>query len=160
MLQYLLLLCALAIPGILALAVPVIEATAEDPKCLDINHCRTLTNIIWSCLITIFACTWVSIHHNVVLGLESGIDFAALWERVWVTALTLLVPEFTLAWAIRQWIMARTIAKRFNKIQARLLHAGADSAVIVKPGMLAIHPTASQEKVRERWEREDREREE
>ncbi|KZP12340.1 hypothetical protein FIBSPDRAFT_836385 [Athelia psychrophila] len=114
MLQYLLLLCALAIPGILALAVPVIEATAEDPKCLDIIHCRTLTNIVWSCLITIFACTWVSIHHNVVLGSKSGINFAALWERVWVTALTLLVPEYTLAWAVRQWLMARIIAGQLN----------------------------------------------
>ncbi|KZP12333.1 hypothetical protein FIBSPDRAFT_937003, partial [Athelia psychrophila] len=161
MLQYLLLLCALAIPGILALAVPVIEATAEDPKCLDIIHCRTLTNIVWSCLITIFACTWVSIHHNVVLDSESRkATFYALWERVWVTALTLLVPEYTLAWAVRQWIMARQIARRFNNILPGLPRAVADSADIVEPAIPVIHTTSLQEKVREGWERGDGEREE
>ncbi|KZP12328.1 hypothetical protein FIBSPDRAFT_836378 [Athelia psychrophila] len=115
MLQYLLLLCAFAVPGIRALACPVIDsATAEDSKCLDITHCRTLWNIVWSCLITILACTWVSIHHNVVLDSKSGINIAALWERVWVTALTLLVPEFTVVWAVRQWIVWGVLRERYS----------------------------------------------
>ncbi|KZP12342.1 hypothetical protein FIBSPDRAFT_667099, partial [Athelia psychrophila] len=70
---------------------------------------RTLSSVVWSCLVTIFACTWVSVHHNVVPASESGIDGAALLDRVGIAALTMLVPEYTLAWAARQWIVARQI---------------------------------------------------
>ncbi|KZP12330.1 hypothetical protein FIBSPDRAFT_836380 [Athelia psychrophila] len=117
MLQYLLLLCAFAVPGICALAVPVIEATAEDPKCLDITHCRTLWNIVWTCFVTVFACIWVSIHRNVVLDSESAVD--AFLDRLRIAALTILVPEYTLAWAVRQWIVARQLSEEFSEISRK-----------------------------------------
>jgi len=33
--------------------------------CSNVHHCRTVWNIIWSCLVTIFSCTWVAVHPNI-----------------------------------------------------------------------------------------------
>ena len=33
--------------------------------CNDLTHCRTIWSIVWSCLVTIFSCTWVAVHPNV-----------------------------------------------------------------------------------------------
>jgi hypothetical protein len=37
----------------------------SDKSCRDIGHCRTVWDIIWSCLTVISACTWVAIHPNI-----------------------------------------------------------------------------------------------
>ncbi|KAJ7840847.1 hypothetical protein B0H14DRAFT_3695283 [Mycena olivaceomarginata] len=34
-------------------------------SCDNLTHCRKLSAVVWSCLATIFACTWVSVHPNV-----------------------------------------------------------------------------------------------
>lgn len=39
--------------------------TDRADQCDTIGHCRTVWNIIWSCLITIFACIWVAVHPNI-----------------------------------------------------------------------------------------------
>lgn len=53
MLLFLLCLCAIAAPGIYALAIPAVKATSDDfLKCTEIDHCRTIWNIIWSSLAT------------------------------------------------------------------------------------------------------------
>ncbi|KAF7369995.1 hypothetical protein MSAN_00629400 [Mycena sanguinolenta] len=41
------------------------DARATTDSCDDINNCRTFFDIVWGCLATIFACTWVSVHPNV-----------------------------------------------------------------------------------------------
>lgn len=106
-------ICAHIALGIAALAVPaIIEST--DAKCLDLTHCRTLWNILWSCFGTIFAITWVAIHRDVP-DPHSGALRVTL-ERVAITILTLLVPECVVAWAVRQWLMASYIAKRNEKL--------------------------------------------
>ena len=33
--------------------------------CTDLSHCRPIWNIVWSCLVTIFSCTWIAVHINV-----------------------------------------------------------------------------------------------
>ena len=38
------------------------KLSLESNRCTDLTHCRVVYNIIWSCLITIFSCTWVAIH--------------------------------------------------------------------------------------------------
>lgn len=85
-------------------------------QCDNINYCRTLWNIIWSCLITIFACIWVAIHPNItpprappknrlerLAGTRRG-----LGERLAMALLSLLAPEFIFVWALRQWLHARS----------------------------------------------------
>ncbi|KAF7345732.1 hypothetical protein MVEN_01593400 [Mycena venus] len=42
-----------------------LDPRAPTESCDDINNCRKLFDIIWGCLVTIFAATWVSVHPNV-----------------------------------------------------------------------------------------------
>lgn len=120
MLPFLLFLYANLAQVIDALAIPAVdELTEAQSKCIDITHCRTIWSIIWSCLATIFACAWVAVHRNVP-DPKSGAARINL-ERVGITVCALLVPEYIVAWAIRQWIIASDIAKTNEKLakQAR-----------------------------------------
>lgn len=53
-----------SVADIIASSSSVILADRAE-HCDTIGHCRTVWNIIWSCLITIFACTWVVVHPNI-----------------------------------------------------------------------------------------------
>ncbi|KZP34107.1 hypothetical protein FIBSPDRAFT_1035948 [Athelia psychrophila] len=90
------------------LAAAVTE-TDTQAKCIDITHCRTIWNIIWSCLATIFACAWVAVHRNVPDPTSSLIRVNL--DRVAITICALLVPEYMVGWAVRQWLVARRIAE-------------------------------------------------
>ncbi|KZP22152.1 hypothetical protein FIBSPDRAFT_1018240 [Athelia psychrophila] len=37
----------------------------SPPQCDDIHSCRTLYDIVQSCVLTIFACVWVGVHPNI-----------------------------------------------------------------------------------------------
>ena len=103
-----------------ALPVPAIDISNTSPLCTDIDNCRTLTDIIRSCLSTIFLCTWVAMHPNVP---EPVTRKKGRWRRylhkisrifkhkVVLFIWALLVPEYILAWAIRQRLVARRIVK-------------------------------------------------
>jgi len=66
---------------------------------------RTHFDIIWSCVSTLFICTWVAIHPNVPPRGEGHIR--SLWRRIKLMLWTLVVPELILIWAYRQWAAAR-----------------------------------------------------
>jgi hypothetical protein len=104
-----------------ALPVPAVDKANTPSSCEDINNCRTLLDIIWSCITTVFLCTWVAVHPNVPEPVDTqDMDF---WPervheiscfsktKVVMFICTLLVPEYVLAWAIRQRLMARKIVK-------------------------------------------------
>ena len=78
--------------------------------CTDLTHCCTIRNIVWSCLVTIFSCTWVAVHPNVPCPVKWNlvISFARYCLPLFICAL--LVPEYVLVWAIRQFLSARQIA--------------------------------------------------
>ena len=93
--------------------------------CNDLGHCRMTWNIIWSCLVTIFSCTWVAIHPNVPCSKKQEangwiqkcifnplLSFAEHHLPFFICAL--LVPEYVLAWAIRQYLKAWQIASVNN----------------------------------------------
>ncbi|TFK24614.1 hypothetical protein FA15DRAFT_669338 [Coprinopsis marcescibilis] len=69
---------------------------------------RSTSDIVWSCLITVFACSWISVHPNVA-GYNS-----TWWQRyrarlelmIWA----LVAPELIILWAYRQWLGARQLA--------------------------------------------------
>ncbi|EDQ99279.1 uncharacterized protein LACBIDRAFT_316764 [Laccaria bicolor S238N-H82] len=73
---------------------------------------RSLTDIIWSCFTTIFACTWLSVHPNM-----PGPD-----EKCWKTVLrrlelmlwSLICPEMIICWACRQWFAARSLCDEYG----------------------------------------------
>ena len=111
-------------PSIDAGPIPTIEnRSLAGNYCNDLAHCRTIWNIVWSCLVTVFSCTWVAVHPNVPCpkkGEANGwirryienplLSFAE--HRLPLFVCALLVPEYVLAWAIRQFLVARKIAKR------------------------------------------------
>ncbi|SJL18940.1 uncharacterized protein ARMOST_22543 [Armillaria ostoyae] len=68
---------------------------------------RTLLSIIWSCLTTIFACTWLAVHPNMPgrnITTKGAISRAT--ERAKIMVIMILVPEIIVAWAAEQFIVA------------------------------------------------------
>ena len=102
-----------------ALPVPAVDKANTPSSCEDINNCRTLLGIIWSCIATVFLCTWVAVHPNVPEPVDTqDMDFwpkcvheisCFFKNKVVMFICALLVPEYVLAWAIRQRLMARKI---------------------------------------------------
>ena len=100
---------------------PIISRSLESNSCTDLTHSRTIWNIIWSCLATIFSCTWVAVHPNIPCPRKREakncfqrwvrnplLSFAE--HRLPLFVCALLVPEYVLAWAIRQYLSARKIS--------------------------------------------------
>ncbi|PBK80272.1 hypothetical protein ARMGADRAFT_1020976 [Armillaria gallica] len=68
---------------------------------------RTVWNITWSCLSTIFACTWLAVHPNVPgrnITTKGAISCAI--EKVKIMAITILAPEVIVGWAAEQFTVA------------------------------------------------------
>jgi hypothetical protein len=77
--------------------------------CNDMNNCRKLFDIVWGCLATIFACTWVSVHPNVPPPRQSWL--VLLWRRLKMMLIAVLAPEVIVAFAARQFLAARRFSK-------------------------------------------------
>ncbi|KZP06206.1 hypothetical protein FIBSPDRAFT_805134, partial [Athelia psychrophila] len=93
------------------------NVTASSESCTDIKTCRTLDQIIVSCLVTILACVWFAVHRNVPAprrkpSYHSNFFInSTQWawsvilgqkEAAMVFFVALLAPEWILAWALRQ----------------------------------------------------------
>lgn len=98
-----------------------------DPinSCTDFNHCRSLASIVTSCLGTIFACVWVAVHKNMPGPKQTWISVQI--ESLKVVVMTLLVPEWVLAWAVRQFLRAREIAEKLEKARLDAVKRGGGS---------------------------------
>ncbi|KAF8175516.1 hypothetical protein K438DRAFT_1682463 [Mycena galopus ATCC 62051] len=108
--------------------------TAPDlhSSCPDGDNCRTTWNIVWSCLATIFSCTWVAVHPNIPgpvntreMSLTQRLRHA-LWQflsnRLLLFVIALLVPEYILAWAIRQHLEAHRITREHKESNWTVTH--------------------------------------
>ena len=82
------------------------------PVTVENHQLRSLFDIVWSCISTVFICTWVAIHPNVPPRGEGHIQ--SVWRQIKLMLWTLVVPEMVLVWAYRQWAAARYIAKLFE----------------------------------------------
>ncbi|KAJ7191921.1 hypothetical protein GGX14DRAFT_578513 [Mycena pura] len=87
-----------------------LDSRAASDSCNDINSCRRLFDIVWGCLTTIFACTWVSVHPNVPPPDQSML--ALLWRRLRLMVLAIFVPEIIVGFAARQFLVARAFSKK------------------------------------------------
>ena len=85
--------------------------SSESNRCTNLTHCRMVWNIIWSCLATIFSCTWVAVHPNIPCPRKRSLVVSFAEHRLPLFICALLVPEYVLAWAIRQYLRARSLAK-------------------------------------------------
>ncbi|KAG2035639.1 hypothetical protein BDR03DRAFT_1012326 [Suillus americanus] len=73
---------------------------------------RTLWNIVSSCLLTLFACLYTTIHPNVPSPEDSPVRI--LLRRLGMMIMVLFYPELIIAWAMGQWLSARQVTKRFK----------------------------------------------
>jgi hypothetical protein len=89
--------------------------------CGDQDSRRSIWSIVWSCLSTIFLCTWVAVHPNVAFRPDKpNAGWSERWDPLlhfWSHQLplfmcALLVPEYILAWSIRQFIVAGKIREK------------------------------------------------
>ena len=79
----------------------------------DANAGRSVLGILWSCLATTFAVTWVSVHPNVPFLEEAG--YMALKRKTFLMVLSLLAPEVMIMWAFKQWRGAVMIKEMINE---------------------------------------------
>ena len=79
----------------------------------DADSGRTVWDILWSCLATTFAVTWVSVHPNVSFCEET--NRMVLKRRMFLMMLALLAPEVMIMWAFKQWRGAAMITEMVNK---------------------------------------------
>ena len=84
----------------------------------DADAGRTVWDILWSCLATTFAVTWVSVHPNVPFLEETS--WMVLKRRVFLVVLALLAPEVMIMWAFKQWRGAVMIKEIVNKAKSDL----------------------------------------
>ena len=99
---------------------PINSRSFEQDSCTDLRYCRSIWNIIWSCIVTIFSCMWVAVHPNIPCP-KKRVAKNSFQTWIWNLLLSfaehrlplfvcaLLVPEYVLAWAIRQHMRARKI---------------------------------------------------
>ena len=73
---------------------------------------RSLWDILWSCLATIFACSWVSIHPNIPSPNESS--WRTFLRRLELMFWAVIAPEMLIAWAFRQWSGACHLEKFYK----------------------------------------------
>ncbi|KAI0059833.1 hypothetical protein BV25DRAFT_1918208, partial [Artomyces pyxidatus] len=93
-----------------------LATTSTTDTCTDISICRTRYTIIWSSLVTILACVWTAVHRNVP---EPKRDSESRFSRIVggvleaakIVMVTVLVPEWVLAWAVRQFLQAREVRR-------------------------------------------------
>ena len=86
------------------------------------HRLHPLPNYIWSCLTTIFSCTWVAVHLNIRCPGRRGRELFQSMEPTSLVCraspsairMSLLVPEYVLSWAIRQNLRARKISPRIK----------------------------------------------
>jgi len=69
---------------------------------------RTVWSIVWSCLATLFACSWVAVHPNVPRATDN--EALILGRRLATMVYMLLAPEFVIYWAAKQHFRAEEIA--------------------------------------------------
>lgn len=70
---------------------------------------RQVLDILWSCLSTIFACTWVSIHPNIKPPTHDKWNGTLI--RIHIMNLRVILPELIFLWAMRQWVGTQYLAK-------------------------------------------------
>ncbi|KAF9457801.1 hypothetical protein BDZ94DRAFT_1227367 [Collybia nuda] len=74
---------------------------------------RNVWNIVWSCLMTVLACTWVSVHPNIpAISNSTAVIYL---RRTWLMLCGLIAPEIIIFWAMKQWYCARKIEMRHKE---------------------------------------------
>ena len=84
----------------------------STPACICPANQRTIFDILWSCLATIFACSWVSVHPNIPAPNESS--WGIFPRRLELMFWAVIAPEMIITWALRQWLGARHLERLYK----------------------------------------------
>jgi hypothetical protein len=102
----------LAIRYLVSQGIRPLPLTAVDQSTSLVKPTRTKSGIVWSCLVTIFTCTWVSVHPNIP-GPEAN-WYMKTFLRARLVVVAPLVPELVITWAMRQWIVAYKLGCQYR----------------------------------------------
>ena len=109
-----------------AFPTPGLDATAAltsvQPTCDNISACRTTVSLLWSCLSTVFLCTWVAVHPNVPSSHKTSWNLENIFEsrtRWGLLGLMLAAPEIVVAIAYNEWTEA---CQRTAQLSSTLFH--------------------------------------
>ncbi|TFK33851.1 hypothetical protein BDQ12DRAFT_657463 [Crucibulum laeve] len=80
----------------------------SNEECVNGDQGRDISDIVWGCLATIFACTWISVHPNIPALDDKWVIINR--RRFKLMFWAIVAPEITVFWAMRQWFGARRIA--------------------------------------------------
>ncbi|KAF7342145.1 hypothetical protein MVEN_01802200 [Mycena venus] len=129
MLSIFLLLQLLSSNGSKAAHTQTLEARAASDTCND--NSRTLYGIVWSCLVTILACIWVSVHPNIpppkapikpslkklslaYLTRKRLQSLMLFGRRLKMMLVALIAPEVMVGFAARQFLAAWRFSKTYK----------------------------------------------
>lgn len=73
---------------------------------------RSVWGIVWSCVATLIACTWVAVHPNIPAGDDS--EWRIFGRRLAIMGYLLFAPEVVIMWAARQHFAAKDIEKQYQ----------------------------------------------
>ncbi|KAF9045088.1 hypothetical protein BJ165DRAFT_1528005 [Panaeolus papilionaceus] len=82
------------------LPTPLAEPIGSFPATHSDTNPRTLWSIVYTCLATTLACTWISMHPNIT---QNKKWFTPLLMRLSLSLYALFVPEAIVFWAATQW---------------------------------------------------------
>jgi hypothetical protein len=103
---------ALQLLGVPALPINGISGEEVLTGSLSPPSVRTKTSIVWSCLVTIFSCTWVAVHPNIPGPNETR--WSVFLRRIRLMVVALFAPEAVIMWAMRQWIAAYKLGRKYQ----------------------------------------------
>ncbi|KAJ3713119.1 hypothetical protein C8R42DRAFT_634149 [Lentinula raphanica] len=97
--------------------------TANSLSCNASGSSRSIFGILWTCLTVLFTCTWVAVHPNIPGSNQNRSKWSSRKKRMGFMGLTLITPEATLWIAVRQWLAARALVKRYRNKGWTMTHA-------------------------------------
>ncbi|KAF8508808.1 hypothetical protein BU17DRAFT_56524 [Hysterangium stoloniferum] len=92
--------------------VPILSTDGAFDACTCPDR-RTVWDILWSCLATIFACSWVSVHPNIQEPKEAW--WLVILRRLELMFWSIFSPELIVYWAMRQWDGARRLKRKYRR---------------------------------------------
>ncbi|KIM22218.1 hypothetical protein M408DRAFT_28856 [Serendipita vermifera MAFF 305830] len=132
--------------------IPASIELRDVASCDGQNSRRDLGTIIWSCLSTIFLCTWVTVHPNVHFRAQKPDQrwFERwLWDplheiltyKLPLFVVALLVPEHILAWSVRQYIQAGVVITGWTRTHGHFMIMGGFHLFRLPAGALYVEPS-------------------
>jgi hypothetical protein len=93
--------------------IPLPLSTLVDAASCAQADQRSMWDIVWGCIVTIFSCTCIAIHPNIPGPDDSR--WCVFKRKLTTTMCALIAPELTMAWALRQHIGAWQIMHDYNE---------------------------------------------